>query len=87
MKNPVWAVTDVHPQPDYTLLLTFTGGNKRVYDARPLLDRPLFAQLKNPAFFLGARAEFGTVIWNDDIDIAPEHLYEHSEPIGGVPHA
>jgi hypothetical protein len=31
------------------------------------------------SFFLQAKAECGTVVWNDDIDIDPEHLYECSE--------
>ena len=29
-----------------------------------------------------AHAEYGTVVWTDDIDIAPEHLYECSVPAG-----
>lgn len=87
MKNPVWVVEEVQPQADYTLLLTFTSGEKRVYHARPLLEKPIYAQLKNLAFFLGAKAACGTVIWNDDIDIAPEHLYECSSPIAGIAHA
>ena len=28
-----------------------------------------------------ARVEYGTVVWTEDIDIAPEHLYECSEQI------
>jgi len=28
-----------------------------------------------------ASALCGTVVWSDDIDIAPEHLYEESLPI------
>ena len=24
---------------------------------------------------------YGTVIWNDDVDIAPEYLYECSTPV------
>ena len=87
MKNPVWVVTDVCARSDYTLLLTFTGGDLRVYDARPLLEKAIYAPLTNLAFFLGAKADCGTVVWNDDIDIAPEHLYEHSSLIGGVQNA
>ena len=39
---------------------------------------------KNLSFFLCAKAECGTVVWDDDVDIAPEHLYECSKPVGGV---
>lgn len=84
MNTPVWVVKEVQPQKDYTLIITFADGSKKVYNARPLLDKAIYAQLKSLAFFLGAKAECGTVVWNDDIDIAPEHLYECSKPIGGV---
>lgn len=39
MKNPVWVVCDVKPNEDYTLLLTFADGEKKIYNARPLLEK------------------------------------------------
>lgn len=78
---PKWAVTAVQPQKDYTLLLTFADGEKRLYNALPLLEKGIYSPLKNLAFFMGARVGGDTVIWNDEIDIAPEHLYESSAPI------
>ena len=33
---------------------------------------------KATSFFLCAKAECGTVVWSDEIDIVPEHLYESS---------
>ena len=81
MKVPEWVVTDVYPQSDYTLLLTFADGEKKIYDARPLLKKPIYSQLNSLPFFLSARAEYDTVVWSDDIDIAPEHLYECSKSI------
>ncbi len=86
MQNPVWVVAKVKALEDYTLLITFTSGEQRIYNARPLLDKAIYAPLKNITFFLGAKADCGTVIWNDDIDIAPEHLFECSLPVGGVAH-
>ena len=62
--------------------MTFAGRTKKVYNARPLLEKAIYSQLKNLAFFLCAKTEYGTVIWNDDIDIAPDHLYEFSQPVG-----
>ncbi len=81
MPNPVWCVAEVLPRPDYTLLLTFENGEKRVYNARPLLKKPICMELNNLGFFMKAKAAYGTVVWSDDVDIAPEHLYEHSIPV------
>ena len=81
MKNPVWIVHEVEPHEDYTLLLTFANGEKKIYNARPLLEKAIYSQLKSPAFFLSAKVACGTVVWNDDLDIAPEHLYECSESV------
>ena len=71
----------VNDKENYTLLLTFADGKKRLYNARPLLNKPLFADLKSLPFFLQARVGGDTVVWNDEVDIAPEHLYENSVPI------
>jgi len=78
MKLPVWAVKEVKPREDYTLLITFADGSEKIYDAKPLLDDEMFEPLKRLAFFMSAAAQYGTVVWSDDIDIAPEHLYEAS---------
>lgn len=80
MNTPVWIVKEVQPQNDYTLLITFADGSKKIYNAKPLLDKAIYARLNNLAFFLQAKADCGTVVWNEDIDIAPEHLYELSQP-------
>lgn len=81
MANPNWVVNHVEPKQDYTLQITFEDGSVRIYDARPLLDKPIYNPLQNIGFFMQAKAECGTVVWNDEIDIAPEHLYECSKPI------
>jgi hypothetical protein len=78
---PKWRVLAVHPQPDYTLLLTFANGEKRLYDASPLLDEKIYSPLKNLAFFLSAKVDGDSVAWSDELDIAPEHLYECSKPV------
>lgn len=84
MKSPIWIVKEVQPKEDYTLHLTFADGTKKIYNAYPLLEKAIYSQLKNLAFFLGARIECGTVVRSDDIDIAPEHLYEYSKPVEEV---
>ena len=85
MNVPAWVVKEVQPQNDYTLIITFADGTKKIYNARHLLDKAIYAELRNIAFFLKAKVDCGTVVWNDDIDIAPEHLYSCSQPVGGAP--
>lgn len=82
MKNNIeWIVKKVIPQKDFTLLITFADNSMRLFDMKPLLDKPVFKPLNNIGFFMLAKVQYGTVVWNDDIDIAPEHLYECSVPV------
>ena len=76
MGNPAWTVKKVIPRKDYTLLITFEDGKSGVYDFRPDLLRSIFKKQQNIDFFMQAKVLYGTVVWPDDSDIAPEHLYE-----------
>ncbi|MCC8161055.1 MAG: DUF2442 domain-containing protein [Firmicutes bacterium] len=79
MNNPAWVVKSVEPKPDYTLHLVFADGKKGVYNAKPLLEKEIYSPLKNVAFFMRAKIDGCSVMWSEDIDIAPEHLYECSK--------
>ena len=70
--------TDVRYLRDYELLITFSNGEKRVYDGHNDITQGVFTQLRNKALFARARIERGTVVWNDELDIAPEALYAES---------
>ena len=78
MRKPAWVVKKVIPRKDYTLLLTFEDGKRGVYDFAPDLSRSVFKNQHNIDFFMKAKVLYGTVVWPDDSDIAPEHLYEKS---------
>ncbi|MBQ9180560.1 DUF2442 domain-containing protein [Candidatus Saccharibacteria bacterium] len=76
-KKPNWTVTDVKPMNDYILLVTFISGEKKKVDMKELINRGgVFAKLKDPEIFKMAHVDSPTVVWNRDIDIAPESLYE-----------
>ena len=68
----------VKPLDGYKLLIDFSTGEKKIYDVSPLLGNAIYNELKNVAFFNSAKIEYGTVIWNDDIDLCPESLYNDS---------
>ena len=79
-KIPDWFVEDVKPQRDFTLVISFANGEIRIYDAHELLSDAMFAPLKRLSFFMKAHRSGHSVVWNDDIDIAPEFLFENSRP-------
>lgn len=74
-------VVRVEAKPDYTLVLEFENGEQRVFDMAPLMDKKPFVQLKGSPLFMKASVDYGTVVWPGNIDIAPETLYDRSQPI------
>lgn len=73
-------VVKVEAQADYTLLLEFENGERRVFDMTPYLDKKPFVRLKGSPLFALASVDYGTVVWPGEIDIAPETLYDRSRP-------
>jgi hypothetical protein len=78
--NALLDVVKVEAMPDYSLLLEFENGEKRVFDMSPLMDKKPFSQLKGTPLFTRAFVDYGTVVWPGNIDIAPETLYDRSRP-------
>jgi hypothetical protein len=74
-------VSAVWPESDFKLRVQFTNGEIRCFDMKPYLDYPVYQCLANPGLFALAGTGYGTVVWPNDIDIAPETLYELSEPL------
>ena len=72
-------VKTARPLDDYRLELTFTNGEVRVYDCRPLLDFGVFRELRDVGYFRQVRVVNGTVAWPHEQDICPDTLYENSQ--------
>ena len=47
---------------------------------KPLLSFPAFSALTEQNLFMKAHIEYGTVVWNDEIDLSPDTLYLRSRP-------
>jgi hypothetical protein len=71
--------TAVTPHENYTLDLTFNNGERRLFDATAYLEYPAFKALKATSLFMQARVAHNTVVWNEEIDMAPENLYLESK--------
>jgi hypothetical protein len=74
-------VVSVQAQSDYKLLLEFENGEKRIFDMSGLIDKKPFKKLKSSSLFQQASVAYGTVIWPGNIDIAPETLWDCSDPL------
>ncbi|MDR2690688.1 MAG: DUF2442 domain-containing protein [Dysgonamonadaceae bacterium] len=76
-----WEVKSVKALENYTLLLTFENNEQRCFDVKPLLKTGVFRSLKDPAMFSTVRVCFDSIAWANNVDIAPETLYDESRPI------
>lgn len=72
-------VKSVKPRENYCLLLTFENGEKRVFDLKPYLEKPVFQRLKNMALFKTVRVVSGSVEWHGDVDLSYDTLYLESK--------
>jgi hypothetical protein len=72
------SVIDVKPQDDYSLLLTFENGEKRMFKMSEYLDLGIFKELKNENVFKSVHIAFDSIEWANGIDLDPEELYQGS---------
>lgn len=78
-------VKDIRVLDDLIMIVKFSTGEQRLFDATCMLEYPAFKVLENEAVFKTAKVEYGVVVWQDgEIDLAPETMYEKSyvyEPV------
>lgn len=74
-------VLQLKARPDYCLEVQFTDGQKRLFDARPYLDRGVFKALQDEAVFRTARVVAGAVEWAGEIDLSHDTIYLNSTPL------
>lgn len=71
-------ILSVKPLDDMMMLLTFSTGEQRLFDATVLIC-PAFEPLSDENIFKNCKMVDGVVTWMDEeIDCAPEYMYENS---------
>ena len=71
-------VSEVKPLRGGMMLITFSTGEKRLFDTT-LLTGSAFEPLKDEKIFMNPQIFHGVITWNNgEIDIAPEYVYEES---------
>ena len=77
-------IKNVTPLKDFKLSIQFAEGLTKIYDMKKLIkNNKIFADLKDINLFNSVEVDIGGygVIWNDDIDISCDELFENSEKI------
>jgi len=63
---------------DYNISLSFNNGKRGIANLETTIfndKRPIFSKLKKESNFTNFKVEHGTVIWSDELDLAPEYLF------------
>lgn len=68
-------VTEVAVVGDHRLHVKFEDGVQGEVDFSHKSWHGVFAPLEDPAYFAQVRLGLGTIVWPNDVDVAPETLY------------
>lgn len=71
-------VTQAEYIGNYAVRLVFSNGRTGTADLAQLVcndRRPIFAQLRERTSFSRFKVAHSALVWNDELDIAPEYLY------------
>lgn len=71
--NP--SVKAVKPNSDYTLTLTFTNGEVKIFDVKPYVTKGIFRELKDLKIFNSVKPVLGSIQWIKGQDFCPDTLY------------
>lgn len=72
-------VTAIKIVSELCMLVTFSNGEKRIFDANYLIEYPAYKKLEDFNVFKKAYIENGIIVWeNGTIDIAPDTVYQNS---------
>ena len=69
----------VKPEQDFTLLITFNNGEKKLFDVKPYLEIGIFKELKELSLFNSVKPFLGSIQWANGLDLCPDTLYLESK--------
>lgn len=77
-------ITNVKPLDNMIMLISFSTGETRLFDAM-ILQGEVFEPLKKEKVFKNPIVDHGVVTWNEgSIDCAPEFMYDNSYEYSSV---
>jgi len=69
----------VKPEQNFTLLITFNNGEKKMFDVKPYLEIGIFKELKELSLFNSVKPFLGSIQWANGLDLCPDTLYLESK--------
>ena len=72
-------VTNVIPESDYFLFLTFDNGEQKRFDVRPYIKGTFYGKLNDKSYFARVKPNGFSVEWPDGQDLCPDDLYYESK--------
>lgn len=72
---------DVKPLENFTLLVSFSNGEKKIFDVKPYLSHKAFIALNDINIFNSVRVAGLSIEWSNGADICPDELYNNSTSI------
>jgi uncharacterized protein YkvS len=72
------SVTKAEYLKDYSIILNFNNGERGVVDLKSTIfndHRKIFESLKEIDNFKKFSLDSWTIVWDNDLDLAPEYLY------------
>lgn len=77
-------VKNVTAIPDFKLSIQFSEGVTKIYNVKDLIKKnSMFQKLQNEELFYNVKVDVGGygIVWNDDIDISCDELFENGKTI------
>ena len=72
-------VTQVKPEQNFTLLITFNNGEEKSFDVKPYLGIVIFRELQDVSIFNSVKPFLGSIQWANGVDLCPDTLYLESK--------
>lgn len=72
-------VVEARAVSDHEVGVRFADGSAARVDFSDLMTQRPWRKLSDPGFFKLAHAAYDTVIWTDDVDVAPEEVWARAQ--------
>ena len=69
---------DVIPLKEKKLLITFSNGEKKIFDVTPYMKHKAFIELEDEENFKKVKIAGLSIEWDNGADICPDELYNNS---------